>query len=235
MTVTRALALSVCLLWPAGLSAQPTSDDGDEGRYPATYIKGGVTHWHGDLENDGSLAGWNVDLFFADYSLSSAAAAIEHYFGDAMGFSVGYRKDGLGYWDAGHMLNGSLFGVADVRITALKFGGGVEWGIPSLNFDVTKLQDGPDGNVRYRHTHPVRNADVPFVGTNTDGVLYPFLELSALERRSVFLLEAGLRFNVIGFHFDDYEVDAGDEVRYDFARKKVLVPSFFANVGVRIF
>jgi hypothetical protein len=235
MNVTQGLALSVCLLLPAGLAAQPRSDEAEGGRHSATYIKGGVAHWQGDLENPGSLAGWNVDLFFADYSISSAAVAIEHYFGDAAGFSVSYRKDGLEYMDAGHMFSASLFGTADMRIVALKFGGGLEWGIPSLKFDVTKLEDNPDGGVRYRHTHPERNTDVPFVGTDTDGVLYPFLELSALERGSAFLIEAGMRFNIMGFHFDDYEVNARDEVRHDFVRKRVLVPSFFANVGFRIF
>jgi hypothetical protein len=235
MNITRGLALGVCLLLPAGLSAQPRLDDTEDERHSATYIKGGVAHWQGDLENPGSLTGMSVDLFFVGYSISSAAVAIEHYFGDAAGFSVGYRKDGLGNMDAGHMFTASLFGAAHVRITTLKFGGGVEWGLPSLNFDVTKLEDSPDGSVRYRHTHPERNTDVPFVGTDTDGVLYPFLELSALERRSIFLFEAGMRFNIIGFHFDDYEVTARDEVRHDFVRKKVLVPSLFANVGIRLF
>ncbi len=233
--VTRGLALIVCLFLPAGLAAQPRPADAEEGLDSGTYIKGGVAHWQGDLENPGSLAGFNVDLFLAGYSISSATVAIEHYFGDMVGFSVGYRKDGLAYREAGHMFNASLFGAADLWITKLKFGGGLEWGIPSLNFDVTKLQNNPDGSVRYRHTHPERNADVPFVGTDADGVLYPFLEVSALERWSVFLFEAGMRFNFIGFHFDDYEVNARDEVRYDLVQKKVLVPSFFANVGLRIF
>jgi hypothetical protein len=232
---TRGLALAVCLLLPAGVAAQPRSDDAEDGRSSSTYFKAGVAHWQGNLENPGGLAGWDVDLFFADYSISSAVVAVDHYFGNAMGFSVGYRKDGLGHVEAGHMFSASLFGAADVGITSLKFGGGAEWGIPSLNFDVTKLENTPGGGVRYRHTHPQRNADVPFVGTDTDGVLYPFLEVSALGRRSVFLLEAGMRFNIIGFHFDDYEVDTNDEVRHDFVRKRVLVPSFFANVGFRIF
>jgi hypothetical protein len=235
MNVARGLALGVCLLLPASLAAQPSSDDAEGGRHSRTYFKGGVAHWQGDLENEGRLAGRSVDLFLVDYSISSAAAAIEHYFSDAVGFSVGYRKDGLGYMDTGHMFHASLFGAAHVKVTTLKFGGGIEWGMPSLNFDVTKLEDNGDGTVRYRHTHPQRNADVPFVGTGTDGALYPFLELSALERRSIFLFEAGVRFNIIGFQFDDYEVNASDEVTYAFVRKKVLVPSLFANVGFRIF
>lgn len=234
MNVTRALALSFCLLLPAGLSAQPLEGDLDSGPKTGTYLKAGVAHWQGDLENRPILADWSPDLFGVNYNLSSVAVAIEHYFGGVAGFSVGYRKDALGYMDAGHMFSASLFGGADFKLAALKVGGGLEWGMPSLNFDVTELEANRDGTVRYRHTYPQRNADVPFVGTKTDGALYPFIEVSAVQRPSVFLFEVGVRFNIMGFHFDDYEVTVRDEVRYAFARKRALVPYLFANFGIRM-
>jgi hypothetical protein len=75
---------------------------------------------------------------------------------------------------------------------------------------------------------------VPFVGTKSDGALYPFFELSGVQRPSVFLFEVGVRFNIMGFHFDDYEVTVRDEVRHAFARKRMMVPYLFANFGFRI-
>ena len=81
----------------------------------------------------------------------------------------------------------------------------------------------------------LRNVDVPFIGTTTDGALYPFIELSAIQRPGPFLIEAGLRINRIGFHFDDYEVSRADEVTVVFDRKRVLVPYLFLNIGIRMF
>jgi hypothetical protein len=235
MNVARGLLLIICVFLPAGLAAQPVPEESDAGRKSGTYFKAGVAHWQGDLRNPPRLEGWSVDLFGVDYNMSSVSFAVEHHFGNVAGFTVGYRKDALGYNNAGHMFNASFFGTADLKALALKVGGGLEWGMPSLNFDVTELEDTPDGTVRYRHTYPQRNADVPFVGTKTDGALYPFIDLSALHRSSVLLFEVGLRLNIMGFHFDDYEVGAGDEVRYAFARKKVLMPVLFANFGIRMF
>jgi hypothetical protein len=234
MKVTRGLVLSFCVLLPAGLAAQPAPGDSDGAHKSATYFKAGVAHWQGDLHNPPRLEGWSVDLFGVDYNMSSVSLAVEHHFGNVAGFTVGYRKDALGYNNAGHMFNASFFGTADLKALALKVGGGLEWGMPSLNFDVTELETNREGIVRYRHTYPQRNADVPFVGTKTDGALYPFMDLSALQRSSVFLFEVGLRLNIMGFHFDDYEVGAGDEVQYAFARKKVLMPVLFVNFGIKM-
>lgn len=234
MNVTRGLALSFCLLWPAALAAQPVEVYSDGGAKEGTYIKAGVAHWQGDLDNKPILENWSPDLFGINYNLTSVNVAIEHYFGHTAGFSVSYRKDALGYDNAGHMFSASLFGGPDLKVAALKIGGGIEWGMPSLNFDVTELESNRDGTVRYRHTYPQRNADVPFVGTKSDGALYPFIELSGVQRPSVFLFEVGVRFNIMGFHFDDYEVTVRDEVRHSFVRKRMMVPYLFANFGFRI-
>ena len=237
MNATRALTLIFCLLLPAGVAAQSAEGDSNGGGKAGTYLKGGVAHWQGDLDKKGSLVAddWSVDLFGVGYNLTSVSVALEHYFGHAAGVSVGYRKDALGYDNAGHLFSASLFGSADFKVLALKIGGGLEWGMPALNFDVTELEASRDGTVRYRHTYPERNADVPFVGTTSDGALYPFVELSAVQRPSIFLFEVGMRINIMGFHFDDYEVSARDEVRYAFARKRMLIPYLFANFGLRMF
>ena len=119
-------------------------------------------------------------------------------------------------------------------VAALKMGGGIEWGMPSLNFDLTEFSPAADGTVQYRHTYPQRNADVPFVGTTTDGAVYPFIELSAVQRPSAFLFEFGMRINIIGFHFDDYEVGGNDQVRHAFTRKSMFLPYLFVNAGIRM-
>ena len=63
MNVTRGLALIVCLFLPAGLAAQPRPADAEDGLDSGTYIKGGVAHWQGDLENPGGLAGLTSTSF----------------------------------------------------------------------------------------------------------------------------------------------------------------------------
>ena len=110
MNVTRSLALSFCLVWPAALAAQPVEVYSDGGAKEGTYIKGGVAHWQGDLDNKPILADWSPDLFGVNYNLTSVSVAIEHYFGRTAGLSVGYRKDALGYDNAGHMFSASVFG-----------------------------------------------------------------------------------------------------------------------------
>jgi hypothetical protein len=234
----RVLLVLVFSLWmPLTLAAQPGDGDSGSRRKSGTYLKGGLAHWQGDIFSRGSLTNWNVDLFGTDYNLTSVSVAIERYFGGTAGFagfSIAYRKDAIQHANTGHMFSAGLFGDADVKVAALKMGGGIEWGMPSLNFDLTEFSPTADGTVQYRHTYPLRNADVPFVGTTTDGAVYPFVEVSAVQRPSVFLFEIGMRINLIGFHFDDYEVGQNDRVRHAFERKRMVLPYLFVNAGIRM-
>lgn len=232
--------LLACLTLPGPALGQPApgADESSGGRKGGTYLKLGLAHWQGDIFSEGSLTQWNVDLFGAKYNLTSLNAEIETYFGGALpisGFSLAYRKDALQHADSGHMVSGMLFHDFDLKVFALKAGGGAEWGVPSLNFEQTVFDFGDDGTVRYRHTYPQRNAHVPFTGTRTGGALYPFAELSAVQRPGGLLLEVGIRLNMIRFHFDDYEVDPADRVRHAFSQRRVLVPYLFVKLGTRLF
>jgi hypothetical protein len=233
------LVSAVLLALPAQvLAQQPREEEPGRGRRPGTYAKLGLAHWQGNIFSEGSLTQWTVDLFGAKYDLTSVNLEIERYFRGTFlfsGFSIGYRKDAVQYFDSGHMFSAGLFRDVDFKLAALKAGGGMEWGLPSLNFDQTEFDFASDGTVRYRHTHPGRNAYVPFVGTKSDGAIYPFVELSAVQRPGSLLLEAGMRVNVIGFHFDDYEVSPADQVRHAFTQSRVLVPYLFVKVGIRLF
>lgn len=233
------LVLTWCLVMPVHLLAQQPADGaparaGNRG----TYVKLGLAHWQGNIFSEGSLTQWTVDLFGADYNLTSVNLEIESYFGGTFllsGFSLGYRKDAVRYIDSGHMLSAALFRGVDFKLAAIKAGGGLEWGLPSLNFDQTEFDFASDGTTRYRHTHPGRNAYVPFVGTKSDGALYPFFEMSVVQRPGNLLLEAGMRVNFIKFHFDDYEVSPADVVTHAFSESRVLVPYLFVNLGFRLF
>jgi len=233
------VALASLLALPTSALAQPApADDARSGRKPGTYVKMGLAHWQGDIFSESSLTQWNVDLFGAEYNLTSLNVEVETYFRGAFlisGFSIGYRKDAIRYTDSGHMVSGTLFRDLDLKVLALKVGGGVEWGLPSLNFDQTEFDVAADGTVRYRHTYPGRNTYVPFVGTKSDGAVYPFFEVSVVQRPGALLFEAGMRTNFIQFHFDDYEVRHGDQVTRAFAERRVVVPYLFANIGVRLF
>jgi hypothetical protein len=241
MTRTRrALLMLACAMLPLNvLAQQPLQENSDGGRRSGTYLKTGLAHWQGDIFSRGSLTQWDVDLFGAEYNLTSVNVEVETYFRDTFlqlsGFSIGYRKDAVRHIDSGHMFSGKLFRDIDIKAVALKAGGGIEWGMPSLNFDQTEFEFASNGTVRYRHTHPDRNADVPFVGTTTDGAMYPFVELSVAQRPGFFLIEAGMRINIIGFQFDDYEVSVAEKVTHVPSKKRVLVPYLFMNLGLRMF
>jgi hypothetical protein len=241
LTTTARLtcAIAAIAICTAPASAQSrASERPDGGRKSGTYLKTGLAHWQGDIFSEGSLTQWNVDLFGAKYNLTSVKVEVERYFGRSFlvsGFSIGYRKDTLRYVESGHMINAMLFHDVDLKVIALKAGGGVEWGVPSLNFDTTEFDQAGDGTLRYRHTYPRRNASVPLVGTKEDGALYPFASFSVLQRPGGLLFEAGVRVNIMRFHFDDFEVAANGESRSAFDESRVLVPYLFVNLGFRMF
>ena len=236
--LTGAIALAYWLAAPAGVLAQHEQPrHSSSGRKSGTYLKLGLAHWQGDIFNDRSLTQWNVDLFGADYNLTSMNLEFETYFHRAFlvsGFSLGYRKDAIRSVETGHMLSGMLMRDFNLKVFALKASGGGEWGIPSMNFDRTEFDASVDGTVRYRHTYPGRNARVPG-DVESGGMMYPFLGVSAVQRPGPVLFEFGMRVNVMQFHFDDYEVRRGDQVTRAFGERRVLVPYLFANIGLRLF
>jgi tetrahydromethanopterin S-methyltransferase subunit F len=236
--LTGACAFACWLALPAGVLAQSEQPHkSSSGRKPGTYLKLGLAHWQGDIFSEGSLTQWSVDLFGADYNLTSLNLEFETYFRGAFlvsGLSLGYRKDAMRFADTGHMLSGMLFRDFNLKALALKAGGGVEWGIPSMNFDRTEFDYTVEGMVRYRHTYPGRNARLP-VGVKSGGTMYPFFGLSAVQRPGPLLFEFGMRVNLMQFHFDDYEVHQGDQVSRVFDEHRVKVPYLFANIGLRLF
>jgi hypothetical protein len=238
MRLTAAVALAFWLAPAAGVLAQSEHPQASSsGRKSGTYLKLGLAHWQGDIFNDQSLTQWNVDLFGADYDLTSLNLEFETYFHRAFlvsGFSLGYRKDAIRSIDTGHMLSGMLVRDFNLKVLALKAGGGAEWGIPSMNFDRTEFDNTVDGTVRYRHTYPGRNARVPG-DVEPGGMMYPFFGVSAVQRPGPMLFEFGMRVNVMQFHFDDYEVQRSDQVTRAFDERRVLVPYLFANIGFRLF
>lgn len=238
----RLVALVSCLLSPAAAMAQYRTLPADEpepasGGKRGAYLKTGLSYWQGDIFSESSLTQWDVDLFGADYDLTSVNVEIDAYLGRGFmvpGFSLGYRKDAVRTREAGHMVHAALFAGVDLALVMIKVGGGAEWGVPSMTFDRTEFAQAPDGTVRYRHTYPGRNAQAP-VGTRTSGMLYPFATLSAVTRPGPLLLEVGMRVNLVRFHFDDYEVRPGDRITRAFTDSRVRMPLLFANVGIKFF
>ena len=198
--LTGAFALACWLALPAGVLAQHEQpQESSSGRKSGTYVKLGLAHWQGDIFSESSLTQWNVDLFGADYNLTSLNLEFETYFRGALlvsGFSLGHRKDAMRSADTGHMLSAMLFRDFNLKVLALKAGGGVEWGIPSMNFDLTEYDYTVEGTVRYRHTYLARNARVPVEGVvKSSGTTYPFFGLSAVQRPGPLLFEFGMRVN----------------------------------------
>lgn len=224
---------------PRPAEPAPPAPIDDGGGHGGTYLKVGLAHWQGDIFNPRSLTQWNGSPFGADYKLTSLDVEIETYFDRPLlfvtGWSVGYRKDAIPEADSGHMLYGGLFTSVNIRAFEVRAGAGLEWGIPSLNFDTTDFDYRSDGALRYTHIYPAKNVDVPGVGTTKDGAHYPFLELSVLQRPGRLLLEAGMRVNIVRFQFDSYEVGPADQITYGFSDKRVLMPLLFVDVGLKLF
>jgi hypothetical protein len=242
----QALTLTVSLLLalPAGAAAQNTAPyrpvaAGGGGGEGGTYLKAGLAHWQGNIFSSNSLTHWNGDPFGADYKLTSVGVGFETWFDHRRlllsGWSIGYRKDDIDQKVSGHMIHGGVFGSLNAKVFQVRMGGGVEWGSPSLNFDTSTFDYRADGAVRYNHTYPAKNADVPGLGTRKNGALYPYLEGSIVERVGPFLFEGGMRVNFVRFQFDSYQVDAKDRITYAFNSKRVLMPMIFLDVGFRMF
>jgi hypothetical protein len=234
-----AVVFVVALLLPVNLAGQEELARTTSERKSGTYLKVGLAQWQGDIFSKNSLTNWDVDLFGTNFELRSVKLSVESYFRDTLmqlsGFSVGYRKDNLHRSESGHMMSLGLFRDIDVKVFAVKTSAGVEWGMPSFSFDQTELRSGREGVVRYHHAYIYRNADIPFVGTSTDGVVYPFIEVSVLQRPWGLLFETGMRVGFPRFNLDDYEVSPRDFVGYALNRKRVIVPYVFAQFGVRVF
>jgi hypothetical protein len=204
-----------------------------------TYIKVGLGHWQGDIFSSRSLTQWDGNLFGSEYNLTSAEIEVERHFDHTRlflsGFAVGYRKDALRFADSGHMFHAAVFRSINLGVFAVRAGGGVEWGVPSLNFDTTEFDYRADGALRYSHIHPAKNVDIPVVGTSKDGAAYPFGEVSIVQRPGRFLIEGGMRLNIVPFQFDNYEVDMADRITHGFSERNVLMPYLFVNIGFKIF
>jgi hypothetical protein len=245
-TVVWLLVLVGCLARPMTLAAQepsaadaPEADSAASARRSKTYLAVGLAHWQGNIFSKTSLTKWDGDLFDTTSDLTGVNVEVAHYFGETRlqlsGLSIGYRKDVVRRADSGHMFSGMLFRTLDLKVVAIKAGAGVEWGIPSYTFDQTQSAVAPDGTVEYRHIYPTRNQDVPHVGTTMDGAMYPFVQMSLVERQWRLLFETGMRVGIMRFNFDDYTVSPTDEVTPVFTQKRVLVPYLFANVGIQLF
>ncbi len=240
--LARVVILVGCVLAPTGVFAQyrPLSaeepDHSSRGKRGG-YLKAGVAYWQGDVLSDRSLTQWNFDLFGAEHDLTSANIEIDAYLARGLvvpGFTLGYRKDAIRTREAGHLVYGSLFVAADLRLLMIKAAGGAEWGVPSMAFDQTEFETLADGTLQYRHSYPSRNAQVP-VGTRSNGVVYPFAAVSLVTRPGPFLFEVGMRVNFVPFSVDDYEVRPGDLVTRTFVDRRVAMPLLFANVGIKLF
>ncbi len=236
MLIKTALLVFFMLLpsWVLAQSADSKTQDKDHG----TYLKAQLAHWQKILFEGNNLFEWSGNLFGSDYYLTSAGLEVETYFNDThlqlSGWSIGYRKDDLRYSSSGHMFNGKVFRNFNLKILELKPAFGLEWGMPSGSFNKTIFYYDINSLIYYRQTYPVKNSNVPFIGTRTDGAFYPFAELALLKRAGPLLFEGGMRVNMIRFGIDDYYI-MHDHITYSSTKKRILVPCLFVSVGIKMF
>lgn len=224
----RILVLLLLAFTPTTVFAQaeekPASTQEKPKHNHGTYIKFGFNHWEGKV--------WDFN-----YDLDGVNFDVETYFNTThlqlSGWSIGYRKDDLRFSDSGHLLNFKVFRTFDLKVVEAKIGGGGEWGISAFVLDQTRFENTSDDSIRYRHVYPVRNSNAPYIGTMHDGVLYPIGEVSLLERKSIFLIEGGVRGSFMRFGNDGYTV-RNEISSYSFQRKRLPLMTVFVNVGLKI-
>lgn len=203
--LNKTVLLVFMLLWPLNAFAQ----DG-------IYLKFGLTHWQRNIFSQ-DLIKWQGNVFDSDYGLFSLNIEFEKYFKKnhflLSGWSIGYREDDV-------VFNAKTFKIFELKLFELKTGVGIEIGQTSLNFDKAIFNYGENDSITYRHIYE-------------DGSFYPFSELSILKRQKMFLIEGGIRINIIQFGVDDYEI-VNDKIKYDFNNKPMVAPYLFINIGIKI-
>jgi hypothetical protein len=155
-------------------------------------------------------------------SMESISLDLDRYFGHPRfgisGWSVGYRKSDITYLTEGHLINFQMFNKYGIS----KVGGGIEFGILPLAFDNSRFLFGPDGDVQsYTHLFPHRRGTLG---------AYPFFELSAVVSKSV-LFEAGVRFNILKFGVDQYDISTS-AYNVQTRDRTVILPGFFIKFGL---
>lgn len=188
------------------------------------YVKLGLVHSQGKIE-------------WADYVLNSLSIEVETYFKNnhlgLSGWSLGYRKEDFQHSEFGHLLSADAFRTKSIRVADIKFGGGVEWGMPSNGFSRTKFNSLTDSDISYSHVFLNRNSNIPGIGTKHDGVLYPHMKFSLVKRSKRFILEAGMGVNIMKFGFDEYNV-SNDKLTVVVRDRRMAIPSVFLGIGLGI-
>lgn len=200
----------------------------DKKENSGTYVKFGIVHSQGSIE-------------WADYVLNGFSIEVENHFEDKhlglSGWSVGYRKDDFKYAEFGHMLNFDTFRVYNLKVGKIrgdiKFGGGIEWGMPAHKFSHTKFNNGTGADISYSHVFLNTNSNIPGVGTRNDGVLYPFAKLSLARRSRSLFLEGGMRLSIMKFGIDEYSVSS-DKLIVVTRDRRMTIPSVFVSIGLGI-
>ena len=215
MKTIRVLLAGLILIFSTNVYAQESEEASN------TYVKLGLVHSQGKIE-------------WADYVINGLSVEVETYFKNnhlgLSGWSLGYRKDDLRYSEFGHLLNVDTFRTKSIKVADIKFGGGVEWGMPSNGFSRTRFNSGTGSDISYNHVFLNMNSNIPRVGTKNDGALYPFLKFSLVKRSRSFILEAGTRVNIMKFGIDEYGVfdNKLTVVKKD---KRMAIPSIFLSIG----
>lgn len=202
-------------------SASIYAQDKEKNETSDTYIKFGVIHSQGKIE-------------WADYVLNSLSIEIETYFNKnhlgLSGWSLGYRKEDFQHSEFGHSLNFDTFRTKNIKVADVKLDGGFEWGMPSNAFSRTKFNSLTDSDISYSHVFLNRNSNIPGTGTKRDGTLYPFMKFSLVKRSKQFILEGGMRVNIMKFGIDEYNVSS-NKLTVVTRDRRMAVPTVFVSVG----
>ncbi len=146
------------------------------------------------------------------------------------GWAVGYRKEDIHFINAGHYLSVRTFHNFNLRFSEMQLGAGEEWGYPSLTSQKTVSGIDPAHPEAFRHIFPIRNSNMPFIGPDHDGTLYPFLTMTLSRKMGSLKLEGGVRMDFRKFGIDTY----GPNGQFSSKDKWAVSPSAIFGIGLRM-
>lgn len=167
------------------------------------------------------------------YELESAGFIVQIHFKDKhhgfmSGYSFNYKKSPFENVDLGHFVGFNLFTRFDGPTGYIRFGPGIEYGLPDTSFDKTRYNRDKKGKIASIEHLSVKRNFVSPAEFRKRGTLYPFVEGTIGQKGKYLIFEFGVRIDFLHFK---YEFDNLVSQTYGTESRWVPVPRFFVSFG----
>jgi len=183
-------------------------------------IKGGLSYSYG------RAGGCN-------FSVSNFEFNLEQKLSDKFEIGLGVRKEGTWGFNGYYISVYPVYTIKEGRGYLLKTAAGIEYGVPSTNFDRYAANYRDEELIFQKWIYLVQNISLPGDKVSgKSGTLYPFGAISYSRKWKRLVVEGGLRVNLVKFGIKTANFETGsfkDREQWG----PILAP--FVRVGIRIF